>query len=204
MEDLAPPSEASTRRPKRTRAQAQTTENQTSEANLHVDRESSPEDFEEARPKSKRNRGYDGASASAHKATDLSLIEVIKGNGKLIPQVIKLWVERYEKGPKTAMVELLMMLFEACGAKYHIQEEFLDETDVDDVVVALVNLSRTGEVEDYQNSKRKEFKNFKDNLESFWDNLVRECQHGPLFDQVLFDKCMDYIIALSWLVSTII
>ena len=38
--------------------------------------------------------------------------EVIKGNGKLIPQVIKLWVERYEKGPKTAMVELLMMLFE--------------------------------------------------------------------------------------------
>uniref|UniRef100_A0A2N9GJR5 SCD domain-containing protein n=1 Tax=Fagus sylvatica TaxID=28930 RepID=A0A2N9GJR5_FAGSY len=197
MEDLAPPSEASTRRPKRTRAQAHTTENQTSEANLHVDRESSPEDFEEARPKSKRNRGYDGASASAHKATDLSLIEVIKGNGKLIPQVIKLWVERYEKGPKTAMVELLMMLFEACGAKYHIQEEFLDETDVDDVVVALVNLSRTGEVEDYQNSKRKEFKNFKDNLESFWDNLVRECQHGPLFDQVLFDKCMDYIIALS-------
>ena len=61
---------------KRTRAQAQTTENQTSEANLHVDRESSPEDFEEARPKSKRNRGYDGASASVHKATDLSLIGI--------------------------------------------------------------------------------------------------------------------------------
>jgi hypothetical protein len=57
-----------------------------------------------------------------------------------------------------------------------------------------------GKVEDYQSSKKKEFKNFKENLESFWDNLVRECQHGPLFDQVLFDKCMDYIIALSWLV----
>lgn len=35
---------------------------------------------------------------------------------------------------------------------------------------------------------------------SFWDNLVSECQNGPLFDQVLFDKCMDYVIALSWLV----
>lgn len=58
-----------------------------------------------------------------------------------------------------------------------------------------------GEVEDYQSSKRKEFKNFKDNLESFWDHLVHECQHGPLFDQVLFDKCVDYIIALSWLVK---
>lgn len=38
--------------------------------------------------------------------------EVVKGNGKLIPQVVKLWVERYEKDSKSAMVELLMMLFE--------------------------------------------------------------------------------------------
>lgn len=38
--------------------------------------------------------------------------EIIKGNGKLIPQVVKLWVEQYEKDPKPAMVELLMMLFE--------------------------------------------------------------------------------------------
>lgn len=39
-------------------------------------------------------------------------VEVVKGNGKFIPQVVKLWVERYEKAPKPAMVELLMMLFE--------------------------------------------------------------------------------------------
>ncbi|KAJ4727572.1 sister-chromatid cohesion protein 3 [Melia azedarach] len=95
------------------------------------------------------------------------------------------------------MAELLTMLFEACGAKYYLQGESLDEIDVDDVVVALVNLARRGEVEDYQSSKRKEFKNFKDNLVSFWDNLVVECQNGPLFDKILFDKCMDYIIALS-------
>lgn len=38
--------------------------------------------------------------------------EVIKGNGKQIPQVVKLWVERYEADPKPAMVELLLMLFE--------------------------------------------------------------------------------------------
>lgn len=31
---------------------------------------------------------------------------------------------------------------QACGAKYHLQEEDLDETDVDDVVVALVNMAR--------------------------------------------------------------
>lgn len=30
----------------------------------------------------------------------------------------------------------------ACGAKYHLQEEDVDETDVDDVVVALVNMAR--------------------------------------------------------------
>ncbi|KAI3930532.1 hypothetical protein MKX01_036978 [Papaver californicum] len=90
----------------------------------------------------------------------------VKGNGKQIPHVVKNWVEQYEKSPKSAMVELLMMLFE-------------------------------GEVEDYHSSKRKEFKNFKENLLSFWDNLVIECQNGPLLDEVLFEKCMDYVIALS-------
>lgn len=38
--------------------------------------------------------------------------EVIKGNGKLISQVVKVWVEQYEKDSKPAMVGLLMMLFE--------------------------------------------------------------------------------------------
>lgn len=33
-------------------------------------------------------------------------------------------------------------MLQACGAKYQIQEEFLDETDVDDVVVTLVNMAR--------------------------------------------------------------
>jgi hypothetical protein len=39
-------------------------------------------------------------------------VEAIKGNGKLIPHVVKLWVESYEKDPTSAMVELLTMLFE--------------------------------------------------------------------------------------------
>lgn len=59
-------------------------------------------------------------------------------------------------------------------------------------------LDLQGVVEDYYNSKRREHKNFKENLSSFWDNLVIECQNGPLFDQILFEKCMDYVIALSW------
>ncbi|GMN38154.1 hypothetical protein TIFTF001_007378 [Ficus carica] len=209
MEDQAPATEPSIRRSKRTRAQTQVTENQkekgngaaggeNSDGSNQADRESSPDDFEEARPRAKRSRPQEGTSAVAgHKSTEQSLIEVIKGNGKYINQAVKLWVEQYEKDPKPAIVELLTMLFEACGAKYHIKGEFLDEIDVDDVVVALVDLARRGEVEDYQSSKKKELKNFKDNLQSFWDTLVRECQHGPLYDQVLFDKCMDYIIALS-------
>jgi len=41
-----------------------------------------------------------------------SAADVIKGNGVQIPQAVKLWVERYEKDPKLAMVELLTMLFE--------------------------------------------------------------------------------------------
>ncbi|KAH9786132.1 Sister-chromatid cohesion protein 3 [Citrus sinensis] len=201
MEDQPLAPETTTRRSKR-KTNGASTENQerTSDASDQMEpsgqREHSPDDFEEIRPKTKRSRASEGTAASAQ-SIELSLIEVIKGNGKLIPQVVKLWVERYEKDAKPAIAELLTMLFEACGAKYYLQGESLDEIDVDDVVVALVNLARRGEVEDYQSSKRKELKNFKDNLVSFWDNLVVECQNGPLFDKVLFDKCMDYIIALS-------
>lgn len=35
-----------------------------------------------------------------------------------------------------------MAIEQACGAKYDLKEEYLDETDVDDVVVALVNLAK--------------------------------------------------------------
>lgn len=73
---------------KRTRLQAQTSENQpskangagaenrerTSEASDQAGRESSPDDFEEARPVAKRNRANEGTSGSAYKATDQSLI----------------------------------------------------------------------------------------------------------------------------------
>ncbi|KAK7244685.1 hypothetical protein RIF29_39510 [Crotalaria pallida] len=193
QDHVPPPSEASTRRPKRGRP-PKPKQNVAAEH-----RESSAEESDEApRQRPKRSRFNEGtSSAAAQKASDLSLIEVIKGNGKLIPHAVKHWVERYEKDPKEAMADLLTMLFEACGAKNYNKGDLMDETDVDDVVVALVSFAKNGEVEDYHNSKKKEFKNFKENLESFWDNLVRECQHGPLFDQVLFDKCMDYIIALS-------
>ncbi|KAK7284692.1 hypothetical protein RJT34_19442 [Clitoria ternatea] len=199
MEDPPPPSEASTRRPKRgrppsVRIQAKEHDAWTSH---QPQRESSPDDFDEPRTKSKRARASEGTSSVAHIPSDQTLIQIIRGNAKLIPHVVKHWVECYEMDPKPAMVELLTMLFEACGAKYYDKSDLLDEIDVDDVVVALVNCAKRGEVEDYQNSKKKDFKNFKENLESFWDTLVRECQHGPLFDQVLFDKCMDYIIALS-------
>ncbi|KAK1295110.1 hypothetical protein QJS10_CPA16g01448 [Acorus calamus] len=128
---------------------------------------------------------------------DHTLDYVIKYNGKLIQSAVKRWVERYERDSKSAMAELLMTLFEACGAKFQLDAGSLDETDVDDVVVSLVNLSKNGDVEDLYSSKRREIKNFKENLVSFWDNLILECQNGPLFDKVLFEKCMDYVIALS-------
>ncbi|KAE9585307.1 hypothetical protein Lalb_Chr25g0287581 [Lupinus albus] len=185
-DSLPPPSQVSTRRPKRGRPPKPKQNDAVRESSLD----------EQTRPKSKRSRFQQGTSSVAQQASDLTLIEAIKGNGKLIPHVAKLWVERYEMEPKPAMDELLTMLFQACGAKNYNKGDLVDETDVDDVVVTLVNCAIRGEVEDYHNSK-KEFKNFKENLESFWHNLVCECQHGPLFDQVLFDKCMDYIIALS-------
>jgi cohesin complex subunit SA-1/2 len=146
------------------------------------------DDFQETRPKPKRSRTH---------PPQQNLIEVVKGNGDLISKAVKIWVERYEDSPSLATTELLSMLFQACGAKYSIKDDLLDETDVDDVVVSLVNLARAGELEDYQSSRKKELKNFKENLVSFWNNLIIECQNGPLFDRVLFDKCMDYIIALS-------
>jgi hypothetical protein len=59
---------------------------------------------------------------------------------------------------------------------------------------------RQGNIEDYLGSKQKDLKNFKENLLVFLDSLILECQDGPLFDQVFMEKCIDYVIALSWLV----
>ncbi|KAM7277394.1 hypothetical protein ACFE04_019260 [Oxalis oulophora] len=180
------------------KATAATEDSYESEQSLNQDEANeSPDEFEEIRPKKKQNRTLDGTTSASVDLSNLAMIDVIRDNGKLIPQVVKLWLERYDKDPKPALTELLSTLFETCGAKYCIKEDLLDETDVDDVVVALVNLAKMGEAEDYQNSKKKAFKNFKDNLLSFWDILVIESQNGPLFDKILFDKCIDYIIALS-------
>ena len=54
--------------------------------------------------------------------------EVIKGDGKHISQAVKHWVERYEKYPKPAMVELLMMLFEVIFPKLRVMLLESEET----------------------------------------------------------------------------
>ncbi|KAI0518714.1 hypothetical protein KFK09_006150 [Dendrobium nobile] len=146
-------------------------------------------------PKARRKRGPSAKAVGAME--DWRLIEIIKYNSKLIPYAVKRLVEQYEADPKSAMVDILMLLFEACGAKYQFHVDTIESTDVDNVVVKLVELANAGEVEDLYTSKRKELKNFKENLASFWDTLVLECQNGPLFDNILFEKCMDYVIALS-------
>lgn len=144
--------------------------------------------------KRRRAQAFSGGHDSDR---DPSLIDVIKYQGKLVPQAAKNWVERYESDTKAALTELLTMLFEACGVKYQADEGPLDEIDVDDVVVSLVNQAKDGNIEDYLGSKQKDLKNFKDNLLVFLDSLVLECQDGPLFDQVFMEKCIDYVIALS-------
>lgn len=45
--------------------------------------------------------------------------EVIKGDGKEIPDVVKRWVEQYEGNPKSAMAELLTMLFEVIALHFN-------------------------------------------------------------------------------------
>uniref|UniRef100_A0A7N0T5J0 SCD domain-containing protein n=1 Tax=Kalanchoe fedtschenkoi TaxID=63787 RepID=A0A7N0T5J0_KALFE len=163
------PSETSTRRSKRTRVQTQRHGHAAAESGEKHGGPSDdmpillPDPSEVAPPL----RVLPPAAAAS-----LRLIEVVKGNGKLIPDVVKVWADKYEKDPKAAMVELLVMLFEACGAKYHLDEEFLDKTSVDDVVFELVTLAGK-------------------------DMLVKECSNGPLFDDVLFEKITDYVIALS-------
>ncbi|KAJ4773048.1 Cohesin subunit SA-3 [Rhynchospora pubera] len=145
--------------------------------------------------KTKRKRG--AAARTAGWRDDQPLIDAIKHNRKVISRAVKKWVEKYEADPKSALIDLLMMLFEACGAKYRLDLEIIDDVSVDDVVMSLVDLARNGLVEDYYNSNQKELKNFKDNLGAFWEDLVLECQEGPLFDKAVFEKCVDYVIALS-------
>lgn len=135
----------------------------------------------------------DGADPTA----EHSLSEIIKHHTKLVRRAAKAWVERYEMDRDAALVELLTGLFEVSGVDYRLEEAPLEETDVDDVVLNVVSRAKEGPLEDYLGSKQRDLRTFKDNLLTFWDNLVLECQNGPLFDHVLMEKCMDYVIALS-------
>ncbi|KAJ0975649.1 hypothetical protein J5N97_017614 [Dioscorea zingiberensis] len=153
------------------------------------------DELEEVLPKPKRKRGRPPRAAGLKEGD--TLFDAVKNNGRYIQHAVKKWVERYEADSKSALVEILLMLFEACGAKYQLCVSSFDEINVDDVVVSLVELARNGEIEDHYNSKNRELKTFKENLALFWDTLVLECQNEPLFDKILFEKCMDYVIALS-------
>ncbi|KAG2559018.1 hypothetical protein PVAP13_8NG075300 [Panicum virgatum] len=148
-----------------------------------------------APPHSKRKRAASAAGAAS--LEDQPLIDIIKHNGRLISHAVKKLVEDYESNKNSVMFQILAMLFEACGAKHEIYPDYLRESDVDDIVLSLVDLARKGLVEDNYSTKQKDLKHFKENLVTFWDSLVLECQNGPLFDDTLFQKVKDYVVALS-------
>ncbi|CAM0874072.1 unnamed protein product [Alopecurus aequalis] len=187
---------ASTRRPKRGRPPRP----RESDFVTGEEFEDEEEDFAEAEAlapqRSKRKREASAAAAAAA-AEDLTLIDIVKHNGRLTSHAVKRLVEDYESNPKSVTFQILTMLFEACGARHNISAKDFDEASVDDIVFKLVDLSRKGLVDDNYNSKRKDLKNFKENIVSFWDSLVLECQNGPLFDDILFQKMKDYVVALS-------
>ncbi|KAG0470492.1 hypothetical protein HPP92_017192 [Vanilla planifolia] len=157
--------------------------------------------FGDRSPKARRKRGPSAKAVGCME--DQRLIEIVKYNSKFITYAVKKLVEQYEADPRSAMVDILMMLFEACGAKYKLDAQSIDTTDVDNIVVKLVELAAAGEVEDNYTSKRKELKNFKENLSSFWNALVLECQNGPLFDNILFDKShlLEFIARIATLIG---
>ncbi|KAH8935631.1 hypothetical protein BDL97_17G039000 [Sphagnum fallax] len=137
------------------------------------------------------------SSAAAADIENESLIEIIKHKGKFVELAASKWLERYEANPTAGLNELLVVLFEACGVTLDLKEEPLSEMDVDDVVKELVSHAEQGGLEDILGSKQKDSRNFKENLVTFWDTIVRESQEGALFDQQLMEKCMDHVIALS-------
>ncbi|KAM3292672.1 hypothetical protein ACQJBY_036404 [Aegilops geniculata] len=145
--------------------------------------------------RSKRKREASAAAAAAFE--DLTLIDIVKHNGRLISHAVKRLVEDYESNPKSVLFQILTMLFEVCGARHDIYASDLHEAAVDDIVFKLAELARKGLVDDNYSSKRKDLKNFKENLVTFWDSLVLECQNGPLFDDNLFTTIKDYVVAIS-------
>jgi len=51
-------------------------------------------------------------------------------------------VEDYESNKNSVKFQILALLFEACGAKHEIYPDYLRESDVDDIVLSLVDLAR--------------------------------------------------------------
>ncbi|TVU49759.1 hypothetical protein EJB05_01095, partial [Eragrostis curvula] len=169
-------------------------------AETDVGEELAPRRSKRKRPASASATATATAAAAADD-DDQPLIDIIKHNGRLISRAVKKLVQEYESKQNSVTFRILTTLFEACGAKNHgIRPEHIqDSDDVDDIVFSLIDTAREGLVEDNFNSKQKDDLNedFKENLVSFWDHLVLECQNGPLFDNILFRKITDYVVALA-------
>ena len=73
------------------------------------------------------------------------------------------------------MEESKSSLISKHNSLFEILESFLTTKSLKGLRAS--QLACTGEVKDYQTSK-KDFKNFKDN---FWDTVVGECVNRPLF-----------------------
>ncbi|CAK9317879.1 unnamed protein product [Citrullus colocynthis] len=100
------------------------------------------ETLKRLRPSNTKTNHLEGSSSTAHEVSDQTLIEVIKGNGKLVPQVVKIWVERWFSSGQCCLRQ-----FKACGTKYHIKGDLLEEIDVDDVVAPVVSVLSFGKIE---------------------------------------------------------
>eukprot|EP00850_Spirogloea_muscicola_P001107 SM000004S14977 [mRNA] locus=s4:522604:529013:- [translate_table: standard] len=98
------------------------------------------------------------------------------------------------RNPREITAELLTLLFKACGVDVVIEEANIEDQDVDETIRHMVAIAVQGKVEE---GKDKGDNKIQKEILQLWATLVQDCEDNLIKDQVLMDKCIDYIVALA-------
>eukprot|EP00850_Spirogloea_muscicola_P001900 SM000007S20860 [mRNA] locus=s7:586500:592916:+ [translate_table: standard] len=98
------------------------------------------------------------------------------------------------RNPREITAELLTLIVKACGVDVVIEEANIEDQDVDETIRHMVSNAEQGKVED---GKDKGDNKAQKEILQLWTTLVQDCEDNLIRDQVLMDKCIDYIVALA-------
>jgi len=126
-----------------------------------------------------------------------SLFDIVKGGKTALRAVLDDWIETYNEDREGAMVDLVQFVVQCCGCKGKVTRQMIE---AEETVKAIRQLTETFDEESHEYpliATGPASKKFKSNLSHFIEILIMQCQHSVVYDEVMMDTFISWLIGLS-------